>query len=95
MTICVKPNETGPQYTCQLKKNKIKEERLYFLNCQFGSTTLKTWAHYQVDSEHKLNFQHSGHLYKVSRATGVLKIRIKLKCLSWQCVWQLAGLKSL
>lgn len=42
MTICVKSNQTGHQYTCQLKKKKIKEERLYFPNCQSGSATLKT-----------------------------------------------------
>lgn len=40
MTICVKSNQTGHQYTCQLKK--IKEERPYFPNCKSSSTTSKT-----------------------------------------------------
>lgn len=60
-------------------KKKIKEERLYFLNCLFSSTTLRTWAHHQVGGEHTFILQHSGHVYKVRRAFGVLEIQNKAK----------------
>lgn len=41
MTICVKSNQTGHQYTCQLKKKKSRKKD-YFPSCQSSSATLKT-----------------------------------------------------
>lgn len=70
-----------PSAHLSAKNKKIKEERLYLLTCQFSSTTLKTCAHHQIDDEHTLSLQHSGHIYKVRRAITVLEIQNKSKIL--------------
>lgn len=79
MTICVKSNQTGHQYTCQLKKKKIKEERLFSkLSVQFCNL-----ENHQVGGEQALNLQQSGHPYQFRRLV-CLNFSLKLKCLCQQ-----------